>query len=172
MTKLIIICGLPGTGKTTLADELSKKTGIFCLHKDSIKEVFYEGLNRSTLEDSKKLGNPSVKAILRLAEENLIRGIDVILESPFNFPDDEKIFKKWKDKYDLSIFTIILQLDEAERERRFTSRERHRSHHDKERIRNYREAPGDYQHMPEKKIFITTDKPVSELTEMILELIS
>jgi predicted kinase len=172
MTRLIIICGLPGTGKTTLADELSKKLGIFCLHKDSIKEVFYEGLNCSTLEDSRKLGSPSVKAILKLAEENLARGIDVILESPFNFPSDEKIFKKWKDKYDLSIFSIILQLDEVEREKRFTLRERHKSHHDKERLRNYKEAPGDYQYMPEKKIFVTTDKPVEELIKIILELIS
>ena len=43
MTKLIIICGLPGSGKTTLASELSKQTGIVCLHKDSIKEKLFEG---------------------------------------------------------------------------------------------------------------------------------
>jgi len=92
MSKLIIICGLPGTGKTTLATELSKKLGIFCLHKDSVKESLDDSMKMSTLEDSKKLGYPSVKVILDLAEENLARGIDVILESPFTFPEDGKIF--------------------------------------------------------------------------------
>jgi adenylate kinase family enzyme len=38
MSKVIIVCGLPGSGKTTLSRELSKRLGIVCLHKDSIKE--------------------------------------------------------------------------------------------------------------------------------------
>lgn len=168
MTKLIIICGLPGTGKTTLAAELSARLKIFCLHKDSIKESLYESMRFSTLEDSKKLGYPSVKAILDLAEENLSRGIDVILESPFNFPEEGELFKTWEKTYNLSIFSIILQLKENERKKRFATRERHRSHHDNERTREYESAKDSYDHMPEKKIFLTTTRPTKELANKII----
>ncbi len=172
MPKLIIICGLPGTGKTTLANELSKKLQIFCLHKDSIKESLYESLKMNSLEDSKRLGYPSVKAILDLAEENLSRGIDVIIESPFNFTDDEKVFETLQNKFDLNLYTIVLQLDKVNRKKRFMERERHSSHHDTERERQYEEVSSSYEHMPEKKIFLNSEKSVTELTEEALSFLS
>jgi predicted kinase len=167
MSKLIIVCGLPGTGKTTLAKALSKKLGIFCLHKDSLKESLYDSMKMSSLEDSKKLGYPTVKAVLDLAEQNIAHGIDVILESPFNFPDVGKIFRKWKKKYNLSLFSVILHIDEDERRQRFLERERHRSHHDNKRKLDYEEMKFSYDHMPEKKIFLTTNKLVEELVEEV-----
>jgi predicted kinase len=171
MTKLIIICGLPGVGKTTLANEISRELGIFCLHKDTIKESIYNSMKMSTLEDSKKLGYPSVKAILDLAEENIINGVDVILESPFSFPEDGKIFDNWKNKYKLDIFTIVLQLDEVERENRYRTRERHASHHDNERqLSQVDECT--YVHMPETKIFLNTNKPLEILVQEALARIS
>jgi adenylate kinase family enzyme len=36
--RLIIITGLPGTGKTTLARDLAKRYGLPLLSKDTIKE--------------------------------------------------------------------------------------------------------------------------------------
>ncbi|NLC30789.1 MAG: ATP-binding protein [Candidatus Moranbacteria bacterium] len=169
MTKLIIVCGLPGAGKTTLARKLSEKLKVFCLHKDSVKESFYDSMKMSTLEDSKKLGYPSVKVILDLAEENLARGIDVILESPFTFSEDGEIFEKWRKKYDLEIFSIILEISENERKERMTNRERDKSHHDEKRLQNYVATQCDFFHMPEKKIFLETSKNTNTLIEIILK---
>jgi len=170
MTKLIIVCGLSGVGKTTLADELSKKLKIFCLHKDSVKETFYDSLKINGLEESKKLGYPSVKAIIDLAEENLARGTDVILESPFNYPEDTKIFLGWRERYAIQIFTIILELDSNQRKIRMIKREseRHASHYDNERHLEFLEMQYDYSNMPDKKIFLTTDKPVNKLVEKVI----
>lgn len=172
MPKLIIICGLPGTGKTTLANEISKKLQIFCLHKDSVKESLYESLTMNSFEDSKRLGYPSVKVILDLAEENLSRGMDVIIESPFNFKDDEKIFGELQNKYNLDVYTIVLQLDESNRKKRFLERGRHAAHHDKERERQYEYTLSSYKHMPEKKIFLDSKKSVNELTKEALSFLS
>ena len=172
MTKLIIACGLPGTGKTTLANELSKALKIFCLHKDSVKESLYDSLKMNSLEDSKILGYPSVKTILDLAEENVGRGVDVIIESPFNFEDDKKIFEDFKSKYSAEIYTIILELETDERKKRFLERERHSSHHDEQREWPYEEVESSYEHMPEPKIFLNSKRPVDELTKEVLDFIS
>ena len=169
MTRLIIICGLSATGKTTLANELSKKLGIFCIHKDSIKESLFESLKLSTLEDSKKIGYPAVHVALDLARENLQRGVDVILESPFNYSDVGKVFETWKQQCEIDIFTIVLELDEKLRKTRFEEREkgkeRHHAHHDTDRLRMYEEKRADYEYMPLKKIFLNSDRPLENLID-------
>lgn len=172
MTKLIIICGLPGTGKTTLANELSKNLKIFCLHKDSVKESLYDSLKMKSLEDSKILGYPSVKTILDLAEENIARGVDVIIESPFNFENDREVFEEFKSKYSVEIYTIILELETAERKQRFLERERHVSHHDEQRERQYEEVESNYEHMPEPKIFLDSKNSVDQLIKESLDFIA
>ena len=172
MTKLIIICGLPGTGKTTLANEISKALKIFCLHKDSVKESLYDSLKMKSLEDSKLIGYPSVKTILDLAEENIARGVDVLVESPFNFEKDHEIFNEFKEKYSVKIFTIILQLEPKERKKRILERERHASHHDEQRGTQYEEVKNSYEHMLEPKIFLNSKNSIHELVKETLDFIA
>lgn len=170
MSKLIIVCGLPGTGKTTLANKLSEKLGIFCLHKDSIKESMYNSMKMSSLEDSIKLGYPSVKAIMDLAEENVGRGVDVILESTFNFEPEGNVLRKWQEKYKADVYTIVLNIDERERKNRFETRERNQCHHDQKR--KYGEMKCSYEFMPDKKIFLKSNMPAGELANKAIEFIN
>lgn len=170
MTKLIIICGFPGSGKTTLARELSKKLKICCIYKDSIKERLYETLGLSTLEDSKKIGKPSVEVMLHLAEQQLTNEVDIIIESPFYFEEDFILFEKWKGEYNIDIYSIICSIDEAERENRFNIRPRHHAHHDNERNFNVlsKEQSDVYKKIPGNQIWVKTNKPVAELVEEII----
>lgn len=172
MTKLFIICGESGTGKTTFSNELSKRLKIFCLHKDTVKESLYDSMKMQTLDDSKKLGFPSIKTIMDLAEENLLRGVDVILEAPFGFPDEGKVLSSWKEKYNLDLYVIILTINDEERLKRFLNRPRHASHHDGERNAATQinvAIDSSYSHMPEKRIHLVSDKPVEELVGLVLE---
>jgi len=171
MSRLIIICGLPGTGKTLLSNELSKKTSIFCIHKDTIKESLYKTMGLSSLEDSKKIGYPSIKVMLDVAGENVSRGIDVILEAPFTFPDEGLIFSQWKEKYNLSVYSIILNLDGETRKSRFLNRQRDPCHHDNERIDPQPVVETKFEHMPEKRIILTTNKSIDQLIDDILAII-
>lgn len=169
MQKLIIVCGLPGSGKTLLANEVSKKTGIVCLSKDMIKEKLYEGLNLSTFEDSKKIGKPSIDIMLHIAEQQLINGIDIIIEAPFNFSEDYLIFEEWKNKYNIELYSVICHIDTKERKRRFDERFRHRAHHDNMRISSFfPKNEYDYAAIPGNQIRIKTNESVAKLAEKVI----
>ncbi len=47
MSKLIIACGLAGSGKTTLTNELSKKLKITYLNRNYISECIVHGVDRA-----------------------------------------------------------------------------------------------------------------------------
>ena len=165
MQKLIIVCGLPGSGKTTLAKELSRKLKITCIHKDSIKENLYEILELSTLEDSKRIGGQSIQLLYKLTEEQLENGLDLIIEAPFYFEEDYEIFRNWKLKFKLKIYSIICKINNKERSKRFQSRERHQGHRDIERLSDTATSGEVYKKLPGKIIKISTDKPPKKLVE-------
>lgn len=169
MSKLIIVCGLPGSGKTTLAKELSKQLNIACLHKDALKENLYEILKLSTLEDSKRIGNQSVQLLLRLAEEQIANKADLIIEAPFTFQEDYTLFQNWIDQYKIDLYSVICNISAEERKDRFVNRPRHSSHHDQERIESatFNEDTEVYNTIPGKQIKVTTDQPVGILAKKV-----
>lgn len=171
MSKLIIVCGLPGSGKTTLANALSGKIKVACIHKDHIKERFFESMKLSSLEDSKCIGKPTIDVALRLTEDQLKNGVDIILEAPFNFPEDYPLFETWQKKYKLDLYSVVCLIDFEERRRRYCERERHFAHFDKERgVDHLANGPEyDYASIPGKQIRITTNESVGVLVEKVIK---
>lgn len=169
MSKLIIVCGLAGSGKTTLTNELSKKLKVTYLNRDYIKELIFEGMGFSTYEESRKAGSLAFNVFFHLAEQQIARGVDIIMESVFNYPEDYLIFDKWKEKYDVEIFSIICSIDKTEREKRYYNRPRHQAHFDKDAsVNHFSEGPEyDYAQIPGKQIRITTNKSIDELIKEV-----
>lgn len=69
--RLIIISGMPGSGKTTLAKSISAELSLPLIEKDSIKELLFDSLGWNDREWSKKLGKVSYELMDYFIEQQL-----------------------------------------------------------------------------------------------------
>ena len=81
---LVIITGLPCTGKTTLAVKLSQRLGFPLVHKDGIKEILFDTLGWHDREWSRRLGGATYELQYYFIEILLARGLSLIAESNFD----------------------------------------------------------------------------------------
>jgi predicted kinase len=80
---LILITGLPGTGKSTLARSLARHLGVPLICKDTIKEPLLDLLGATDRSESRRLSDASFAVMFALARDCLRAGTDVILEGNF-----------------------------------------------------------------------------------------
>lgn len=118
MTYLISFIGAPGVGKSTLAEQLSEKEGIYFLDRDLFYNKIF-GNNRDSKEprEYKVLNEPLTRAVWSLALSNVKRGVSNILESPLtgviqgkkdSFIDDVLIDAS-KYNFNLSLIYCVAQ---------------------------------------------------------------
>ena len=152
--RLIVVCGLGGAGKTTIANALSGHLNIACLHKDSIKTAIFDGLGLLT--------SKSFSVFEALIEEQLENGVDLIVEATFQFPDSADILQRWQSTYGLDLVCIVCSADSVERERRLKTRMRHEAHAeaDTQQLAAL-DVPVDYSRLPGRHISINTNVPLS-----------
>jgi len=75
MARLIVLAGLPGAGKSTLARELTRRIGAIWLRADSIEQAIRaSGVAPGDLKDA------GYRAAQAVAEDNLILGQDVVAD--------------------------------------------------------------------------------------------
>lgn len=84
---LVIICGLPATGKSGLAESLRDALGWPLFAKDAFKERLYDAIDHSgnafTREGSTILGKQSIALLFTFAREVLDTGNSCIIEGNF-----------------------------------------------------------------------------------------
>lgn len=78
---LIVVCGAPASGKTTLARRLAAALGLPLLEKDVIKEALADAIEATDREASKRIGEASYRMLHDLAFAILGQGRDVMLEA-------------------------------------------------------------------------------------------
>lgn len=139
---LIIVTGLPASGKTTLAKKVGKHFRMPCICKDELKEILFDKLGWSDREWSKKLGAATFPLIDYILEEELKNGRSLVVECNFKPEYDNPRFQEWQRRYDVTIVQLLCHADGPVLVQRFEARaqaDRHPGHVDHTHLDEFRE---------------------------------
>lgn len=121
MSKLLIITGLPATGKTILSRKIAEHFSIKLLSKDSFKEKLFDINGVKDRDHARFLGQQAYKLLYSECENLLQQNIDLILESNFT-RESEEILSNLIKKYNLNCLQILCSCDENVLYPRFVAR--------------------------------------------------
>jgi len=143
-TILLLVSGLPCTGKTYVAEQMSAHYKLPLFGKDLLKEALFDALGWKDREWSKKLGVASYSLLYKIIESELSAGQSCIIESNFNPSIDTQIFLELQKKYRFSTIIIQCEADGEVLYNRFKDRSesgnRHEGHRDHLNYDEFRES--------------------------------
>ena len=96
--KLIIFSGLPGTGKSTLAEAIGRDLGIPVFAKDWLEATLLRSGLKQANED-KSLGFAGYELLTTLAERQLMLGQSIILDSVAASQTIRNTWRQLSDQY-------------------------------------------------------------------------
>lgn len=149
----ILITGMPGSGKSTFANEISHKFDIPVYSKDGFKEVLFDTLGFNSREEKVKLGIAATELMYSAAEELMKHNKMFILDNNFENTLTERL-DILLDKYRYTAITVRLTGDPKVIYERFSYRDlntnRHRGHVVNDR---YPEKQGSKKANPTRKTY-------------------
>jgi predicted kinase len=128
---LVVVTGMPSSGKTTVAEALARRLRLPLVAKDEIKESLYESLGAGNVSSSAVLGRAAYGLIFALARTMLGSGVSVIAEANF-FREQAGEFASLPEH---RLVQVHCDAPLAVLLKRYADRSRHPGHHDAEKIK-------------------------------------
>jgi len=127
---IILVAGIPASGKTTYARHISTKLSVPLISKDIIKEHLYDALmwDTSNRDNSKLYGFASYQVLLHIIDSLLKVGVSLIAECNFisSFSDN---LQSIIDKYSCRALTVLFDTDLTVLKKRFNDRDKTNERH-------------------------------------------
>ncbi|MDS0526719.1 ATP-binding protein [Clostridium sp. SHJSY1] len=125
---IIILTGIPASGKTTFSKYLSKDLGVPVISKDFIKEILFDDIGFKSREEKVKLGIASMNIMYGIAEESMKLNKTVILENNFENISKKRLNMLIKT-YNYEVINIRFQGEISVIYNRFVKRNHSKSRH-------------------------------------------
>ena len=129
MPRLIIINGLPASGKSTLAAKLSAELGYPAFAKDDFKELIADTIGYTDHESTQKFGKASFVALFFVAKRCIEKGVSVIIEGNFSLGEETKTFLSDIQKTNAKVQEVICHTKPELLNKRFKERIQDPSRH-------------------------------------------
>jgi len=121
---IILIAGIPASGKTTYARHIAEKLRVPFIGKDNIKEKLHDVLHFDTSkhENSKLYGTASYSVFFHIAECLMKADVSCVLESNFT-PYSADVLLPLVQKYNYRALTVLFDADIEVLHKRFCERD-------------------------------------------------
>jgi hypothetical protein len=129
---IIIVHGLPCTGKTTVARKIAAEFSFPLIEKDGFKEILFNTLGWSDREWSKRLGHASLELIFYVLRSHLTTHQPLIIDCNFHPQFHNQRFQEITAGYDFLPLQVLCWAEGQTLYRRFCERTgaRHPGHVD------------------------------------------
>jgi len=122
---IIILAGIPASGKTTYGRHLVEKMSLPFISKDAIKEKLHDVLKFDNAEgnNTQLYGRASYSVFYHIADCLMKAGTSFILESNFTAPTSTNILQQMIDERGYRAITVLFDADLAILQKRYEDRE-------------------------------------------------
>lgn len=131
--KLILVNGLPASGKSTLSKRLSSDLSLPLFSKDDFKELIADTIGYTDHESTRMFGKASFAILFAVAMKCLEKGNSVIIEGNFTLGDETRAFLNYLEECEVETYEILCHADSQLLIERFRNRtqssQRHPVHH-------------------------------------------
>lgn len=83
LPRFVIVSGVPGSGKTTLARLLARELDLPLLTKDDVKEAIADVIEATDRDESQRIGITAYRVLFTVADRLLGAGTGLVIESNF-----------------------------------------------------------------------------------------
>ncbi len=129
---LVVVTGLPGTGKTTIAERLGERLSVPVIRKDAFKEILFDRLGWSDEDWSDLLDVACYDMLWALCDSELKAGRVIIVESNFEPEEHTARIAEFGNQYQARLIEVHCRTDRNVLVERFKERvesgERHPGH--------------------------------------------
>ncbi|MEE9323010.1 MAG: nucleoside monophosphate kinase [Candidatus Aenigmarchaeota archaeon] len=163
--RLILVCGLPGTGKTTVAEKIADKTKSFVFNTDIIRKELF-GKPKYT----KKEKSLVYDLLFEMAEKFLKSAKNVVLDGTFYKKELRKRVKEMAKKTDSEFHVVEVRCDEEILKERMGKRTKQKTPSDAD-FEIYMKIKKEFEPVREKHFVVDTGKEWEKQIEGFLKTI-
>lgn len=129
---LLLIHGLPATGKTRLARWLARRLGWPAIYKDDIKEILFDHVGWKDRTWSSQLGGATMEVLYYVIDMQLSAAVSCVAECNFKPEIASPRIREIAARTNAHCVQVLCKADGLVRLKRFQARARHPGHSDGE----------------------------------------